>query len=104
MQANPDNGWTQIESIRLVGFEFEARRATIGRIQISEGDDWLESKFHCSYLESRGIPEKTREIRVKSAGKLSLFHFRFTTSGDVTSDHLISGDVTAPPQMLLELC
>jgi hypothetical protein len=28
MQANPDNGWIQIESIRLVGFEFEARRAT----------------------------------------------------------------------------
>jgi hypothetical protein len=37
MQANPDNGWTQIESIRLVGFEFEARSATIGGIQISEG-------------------------------------------------------------------
>ena len=37
MQANPDNGWIQIESIRLVGFEFEARRATIGGIQISEG-------------------------------------------------------------------
>jgi hypothetical protein len=32
MQANPDNGWIQIESIRLVGFEFEARRATIGGI------------------------------------------------------------------------
>jgi hypothetical protein len=37
MQANPDNVWIQIESIRLVGFEFEARRATIGGIQISEG-------------------------------------------------------------------
>jgi hypothetical protein len=35
MQANPDNGWIQIESIRLVGFEFEARRATIGWIQNS---------------------------------------------------------------------
>jgi hypothetical protein len=23
MQANPDNGWIQIESIRLVGFEFK---------------------------------------------------------------------------------
>ena len=30
-------GWIQIESIRLVGFEFEARRAMIGGIQISEG-------------------------------------------------------------------
>jgi hypothetical protein len=37
MQANPDNVWIQIESIRLAGFEFEARRATIGGIQISEG-------------------------------------------------------------------
>jgi hypothetical protein len=37
MQANPDNDWIQIESIRLVVFEFEARRATIGGIQISEG-------------------------------------------------------------------
>jgi hypothetical protein len=61
------------------------------------------------FNESREAPEKTREIRVKSAGKLYLFHFRFTTSGDVTSDHLISGDVIsgdvpAPPQMLFELC
>ena len=37
MQANPDNGWTQIKKMRLVGFEFEARRATIGGFQISEG-------------------------------------------------------------------
>ena len=85
------------EGLPLVGFKYQ------------KADDWLDSKFHCSYLESRGVPEKTREIRVKSAGKLSLFHFRFTTSGDVTSDHLISGDVIsgdvpAPPQMLLELC
>jgi hypothetical protein len=25
----------------------------------------LDSQFHCSYLESRGVPGKTREIRVK---------------------------------------
>ena len=80
------------EGLPLVGFKYQ------------KVDDWLDSKFHCSYLESRGVPEKTREIRVKSVGKLYLFHFRFTTSGDVTSEHLISGDVTAPPQMLLELC
>jgi hypothetical protein len=36
MQANPDNDWIKIESMRLVGFEFKARRATIGGIQISE--------------------------------------------------------------------
>ena len=58
MQANPDNGWIQIESKRLVGFEFEARRATIGGIQISEGRRLVGFKFHCSYLESRGVPEK----------------------------------------------
>jgi hypothetical protein len=22
-----------------------------------KGYDWLDSKFHCSYLESRGLPE-----------------------------------------------
>ena len=43
----------------------------------------LDSQFHCSYLESGGvpvktreIPGKTREIRVKR-GNLSPFHFRF---------------------------
>ena len=42
----------------------------------------LDSQFHCSHLDSRGVPEKTRE---KNRGKLSPFHFRFTTSGSVTS-------------------
>jgi hypothetical protein len=37
MQNNPDNGWIQIDRMRLVGFEFEARRDTIDGIQISEG-------------------------------------------------------------------
>ena len=32
MQANPDNDWIQIESMRLVGFEFKARKATVGGI------------------------------------------------------------------------
>jgi hypothetical protein len=45
MQANPDNGWIQIESIRMVGFKFEARRATIGGIQISEGRRLVEFKI-----------------------------------------------------------
>jgi hypothetical protein len=36
-EKNVTIGWIQIESIGLVGFEFEARRATIGGIQISEG-------------------------------------------------------------------
>jgi hypothetical protein len=35
MQANPDNGWIQIESMRLVGFEFKARSPTIGWIKNS---------------------------------------------------------------------
>ena len=37
MKANPDNGWIQIESIRLLGFEFKARKATVGGNKISEG-------------------------------------------------------------------
>jgi hypothetical protein len=37
MEANPDNGWIQIESIRLLGFEFKARKATVGGNKISEG-------------------------------------------------------------------
>jgi hypothetical protein len=45
MQANPDNGWIQIESIRLVGFEFEERRATIGGIQTSEGQRMVGFKI-----------------------------------------------------------
>ena len=36
MQAKPDHGWIKIERMRLVGFEFKARRATIGGIQISK--------------------------------------------------------------------
>ena len=56
----------------------------------------LDSQFHCSYLESRGVPEKTREIPgYKKSGKLSPFHFRFTTSGDVISGDVISGDATS---------
>jgi len=50
------------EGIRLVGFKYQ------------KGYDWLDSQFHCSYLESRGVPEKSREIRVKNAGNY-LFHF-----------------------------
>ena len=37
----------------------------------------FDSQFHCSYLESRGVPGKTREIPVQKRGKLSPFHFRF---------------------------
>ena len=52
--------WIQIsEGRRLVGFEFEARRATIGGIHYQKGYDWLDSQFHCSYLESSEVPEKT---------------------------------------------
>ena len=65
--------------------------------------DWLDSQFHCSHLDSRGVPEKTAG---KKRGKLSPFHFRFTTSGDVISGDATSGDVTIPidpPQMRFEL-
>jgi hypothetical protein len=98
------------EGVRLVGFKYQ------------KGYDWLDSQFHCSYLESRGVPGKTREIPGKR-GKLSPFHFRFKTSGEVISGDATSGDVisgdatsgrtcardhfrhhhTAPPQLLTEL-
>jgi hypothetical protein len=98
------------EGVRLVGFKYQ------------KGYDWLDSQFHCSYLESRGVPENTREIPGKR-GKFSPFHFRFKISdevicGDATSGDVISGNATsgrtcardhlrhhhtAPPQMLTEL-
>jgi hypothetical protein len=45
MQANPDNGWIQIESMRLVGIEFKASKATVGGIQISEDRRLVELKI-----------------------------------------------------------
>jgi len=45
MQANPYNGWIQMESMQLVGFEFKARKATAGGIQISEGRRLVELKI-----------------------------------------------------------
>jgi hypothetical protein len=39
-------------------------------IVYQKADNWLDSKFHFSYLESRGVLEKKR-------GKLSPFHIRF---------------------------
>jgi hypothetical protein len=51
-----------------------ARRLVVFRYQ--KADDWLDYKFHCSYLKSRGGPEKTREIRVKSA----IVCFRFESN------------------------
>jgi hypothetical protein len=50
------------EGVRLVGFKYE------------KCYDWLDSQFHCSHLESRGVPEKPRG---KKRGKLSPFHFRW---------------------------
>jgi hypothetical protein len=47
--------WKQ-EGLRLVGFKYQ------------KADDCLDSKFHCSYLESRGVPKKNREIRKKTTG------------------------------------
>jgi hypothetical protein len=78
----------------------------------------FDSQFHCSNLESRGVPGKTREIPVQKRGKLSPFisGFRFAisssgdvisggaTSGDVISSDATSGDVTAPPQMINGWC
>ena len=90
----------------------------------------LDSQFHCSYLKSRGVPGKTREIRVKkkkkcagNTGKKGENYLPFisgsrlpvpvtsfpvmpfpVTSGGATSGDVISGVHTAPPQIGLELC
>ena len=74
------------EGLRLVGFKYQ------------KADDWLDSKFHCSYLESRGVAKKKRwkyggnmrELRVKRAGNYTPFIFG---SGDVISGDATSGDV-----------
>ena len=85
------------EGLRLVGFKYQ------------KADDWLNSKFHCSYLESRGVPEKN----VGSTGKKPGNDIPLTSSsGDVISDDVTSGDVisgdvtllTNPPQILFQLC
>ena len=86
------------EGVRLVGFKYQKgydwldlnskqEGVRLVRFKYQKGYDWLNSQFHCSHLDSRGVPEKPRE---KKRGKLSPFHFRFTTSGDV-----ISGDATS---------
>jgi hypothetical protein len=87
------------ERLRLVEFKYQ------------KDYDWLDSKLHCSYLESRGVPGKktTREIRVKSTGNYLPFNSGSgdVISSDATSDDVISGDVTIPtnpPQIRLELC
>ena len=50
----------------------------------------LDSQFHCSYLDSRGVPEKTRK---KTAGNYLPFISGDVISGDVTSGVATSGDV-----------
>ena len=74
------------EGLRLVGFKYQ------------KAGDWLDSKFHCSYLESRGAAKKNRwkyggkmrELRVKRAGNYTPF---ILGSGDVISGDATSGDV-----------
>ena len=65
-----------------------------------KADDWLDYKFHCSYLESRGVPEKTREIQGESAGNYLPF-ISSCSSGDVISGDATSGDDPPhdPPQI-----
>ena len=54
------------EGLRLVGFKYQ------------KANEWLDSKFHCSYLESRRVPEKrTGGNTVKKRRKLSPCHFRW---------------------------
>ena len=114
-----------------------SKKGRIGGVQISEGlrlvgfkyqkcYDWLNSQFHCSHLESRGVPGKTREIPGKKTREIiSLsfpvhdfrwcnfrwrhirwFNFRSrlrTRSLPVTSYPVTSLLPIAPPQMRFEL-
>ena len=87
----------------------------------------LDSQFHCSYLESRGVPGKQagNTGKIKSAGNTGktresislsfpVHDFRWCNFGDATSGDVLSGDTTsgracardhfrhpliAPPQM-----
>ena len=88
-------------------FNIEGNSAIVTRYR-------LDSQFHCPYIESREVPEKTRqkpgekkarEIRGESAGNYLTFisdssllvtSFPVTSgddiSGDATSGYVISGD------------
>ena len=80
-------GWIQIESIRLVGFKSRAydwlvlnskqEGLWLVGFKYQKASDWLDSKFHFSYLESRGVPEKNARNTGKKRGKLSPFDFRW---------------------------
>jgi hypothetical protein len=47
------------EGVRLVGFKYE------------KCYDWLDSQFHCSHLDSRGVPEKPRGKKTREIIYLS---------------------------------
>ena len=67
----------------------------------------LDSQFHCSYLESREVPKKTRqnlgekkarEIQEKSTGNYLPFISGDATSGDITAPHCFpANDTCAVP-------
>jgi hypothetical protein len=42
-----DLNWKQ-EGVRLVGFKYQ------------KTENWWDTKFHCSYLESRGVSEREK--------------------------------------------
>ena len=77
----------------------------------------LDSQFHCSYLESRGVPRKN--AGEKTAGNYLPFISGDVISGDATSGDVLSGDATsgracardhfrhphtAPPKMISGWC
>ena len=54
----------------------------------------LDSQFHCSYLESRGVPEKNAgNTGKKSAGNYLPFISGVVISCNATSGYVTSGDV-----------
>ena len=68
------------EGVRLVGFKYQKgydwldlnskqEGVRLVGIKYQKGYDWLDSQFDCSFLESRGVPKKPREILRKKSGK-----------------------------------
>jgi len=95
-------GWFWIwEGQRLFGVFLISEVLRLVVFKYQKGYDWLESKFHCSYLESREVPKKKRGKYGKKRREIIslLFPVPVTslpvTSFLVTSGYVISCDATS---------
>jgi hypothetical protein len=75
------------DGVRLVGFKYQ------------KGYDWLDSQFQCSYLESRRVPEKPREI-ISLSFPVTSFPVMQLPVMQLPVTSLLH---TAPPQMGFEM-